>query len=364
MCRIMGFCGTSNTNVTALLRGLLLAEEKSNPHGTGIVIKKTNGKNLFQKKGIRAKTFLLQGYADFLWRKKYQYALGHVRFKTAGKQSDRNSHPFGVRVHDKWHFGIHNGIIGCTEELAIEFGIKQADVDSETFWHCMAKLQNEGESVVDAIERVTHFISDKGDFAFAYMTESEIFFWRNEQRPLCVFDARKHGMGRFIASTKEMFTKAWHWACPDLDIRKVSYFEAKPYRLYRMAIDTSPKYEVEACKELKYKTKEVRKETMGSYQPVFHDPYGYGSLFRHYGRQSRLFEDEEDKAEDETQIDLYGVRELSDVELETAIFNKEIELDNMDREDPVFDEWYGYLRALYKERARRIEDAGVQKSKR
>lgn len=268
MCRIAGFCGKSNANTTALLKALLLVEGKSNPHGTGIVIKTQDGKNIFKKKGVRGATFLLQGYADFLNTQKYQYALAHVRFKTAGEQSDRNSHPFGVMVKGKWHFGIHNGVIGCTDALAKEFGVNKAPVDSETYFRCVAKLQNSGKDKVDAIETVTHFISDKGDFAFAYMTEREVYLWRNEQRPLSIFDARSLGMGRFFASTKQMFEKAWALACPHLDISKVTCFEAKPYRLYRMAVNTKPAYEVEAVKDLKKKEKPKLNTAYFDYLPA------------------------------------------------------------------------------------------------
>jgi hypothetical protein len=353
MCRIMGFCGNSNAAVTALLQGLLLAEEKSNPHGTGLAIKTDGGSNIVHKKGVRARTFLLQGHTSFLWGKKYRYALGHVRFRTAGEQSDRNSHPFGVRVHDKWHFGIHNGVIGRTRELAEEFGVKPAAVDSETFWRCVARLQNRGADAVTAIEMVTDFISDKGDFAFAYMTEREIYFWRNDERPLCVFDAREHRMGRFIASTKEMFSRAWEWACPGLDIKKVTYFEAKPYRLYRMAVNTSPKYEVEPVKNLKHKAKTSRSVV----SPSRYIPYSDGDFFGEDCCNQGSLWSEGNGIEEEVRDpnDLYGVSGLSDNEITDAIFNTSLELEQMPRKDPLRDEWKGYLSALYRERRRRSD---------
>ncbi|MCX8027988.1 MAG: hypothetical protein N3A62_09080, partial [Thermodesulfovibrionales bacterium] len=51
-------------------------------------------------------------------------------------------------------------------------------------------------------------ISSTGDFAFLLMYKGEIFMWRNSQRPLAVFDLRPFGLGRLIASTKEMFERA------------------------------------------------------------------------------------------------------------------------------------------------------------
>jgi predicted glutamine amidotransferase len=359
MCRIIGFCGNSNATITALLQGLLLAEERSNPHGTGIAIKTDSGGNIVHKKGVRAMTFLLQGHAGFLWGKKYRYALGHVRLKTAGEQSDRNAHPFGVRVHDRWHFGIHNGVIGRTRELEQEFGVKPAEVDSETFWRCVARVENQGEDAVTAIEMVTDFISDKGDFAFAYMTEHEIYFWRNDERPLCVFDAREYRMGRFIASTREMFSKAWEWACPNLDIQKVTYFEAKPYRLYRMATDTRPKYEVEPVKNLKHRAK-ISRSLVG---PSRYFTYGDRDLFGEdrYSQGSLWSEGRGVEEEFPGMNDLFGAGQLSDAEINEAIFNTRIELEQISRGDPIRDEWKEYLSALYRERRRRNGRTGSQK---
>ncbi len=349
MCRIIGFCGSSSAGVTALIQGLLLAEEKSNPHGTGIVIKTPSGNNLVRKKGCRGLTFVLQGNANFLWEKKYRYALGHVRLKTAGKQCDRNSHPFGVQVHGKWHFGIHNGVIGKTKELAQEFGIRPAAVDSETFWRCVARLQNQGEDTVAAIEKVTDFISDKGDFAFAYMTEGEIFFWRNEDRPLAVFDAREHRMGRFIASTKEMFEQAWEWACPGLDIRKVTYFEAAPWRLYRLAADTDPKYEVEAVKELDHKVKSRPVSAPSRY-------FSHGGPDLGPESQGGFWDEYWDEGEDGGgDTDLYGVRGLSDTEITDAIFNAELGMDQLNKRSLEYGDYKAYVVALKEERRRRSD---------
>ena len=154
-----------------------------------------------------------------------------------------------------------------------------------------------------------------------------------------------------------MFSKAWEWACPKLDIQKVTYFEAKPYRLYRMATDTSPKYEVEAVKNLKHKARTSRSVV----SPSSYLSYGGRGYFGNgYCGQGSLWSEGSGIEDEVVDInDLYGVSELSDTEITDTIFNTRIELDQMSRGDPIRDEWKGYLSALYRERRRRNGRTGV-----
>ena len=261
MCRILGWAGeisspAQHRKIYLILKGLILAEEKENPHGTGLATFSESGYQGYQlvKKGMRGATFLLQGHADFLKNQKgLRAVLGHVRFKTSGKQSDQNAHPFGFRVVGNWHFGMHNGVIGCADELAKKYGIKKHAVDSATFFHCLAKVA-ESKGLVTSIEEVTYEASLTGDFAFAVMRRNEIYLWRNESRPLCIFDLREEGLGRFFCSTKEMFEKALSLSGVSLK-NKIKHFEAEPYRLYKVGHNTSPKLEVEVIKDLKHKEK-------------------------------------------------------------------------------------------------------------
>jgi len=330
MCRIFGFVGNIKKEerplVGRILRGLILAEESKNPDGTGVVIKTMpKGYNVMVKKGVRGKAFLVRGYADFLYPGNFYMALGHVRKKTTGKVSSRNAHPFGYKINERWYYGIHNGKIGNVEELAREYGIKPAKVDSETFFRVLAKMLRDGADVVEAIEELTYFISDKAEFAFAYMTPKEIFLWRNEGRPLAIFDFRSVGLGRFFASTRTMMEKALRLAIPKASkkFKKVTSFEAVPYRLYRMSLDDN--YEVVAVKDLKYREKPKHRVVETFWQRN-----------RSYWRDDR-----------------YGVRDMTDEQIETEMFNLEIELDS-DFSDP--NEYYeleDYYQALHREKRRR-----------
>lgn len=259
MCRILGWAGditsvSQHKKIEYILKGLILAEEKGNPHGTGLATFSKSGGHQLIKKGMRGAAFLLRGHADFLrHQKNIKAVLGHVRYRTAGEQNDKNAHPFGFRIRGDWYFGMHNGIIGCADELAKKFKVKGHPVDSATFFFCLAKVA-EKNGLEEAIEEVTYEASLTGDFAFAIMRKGEIYLWRNDARPLAFFDLREEGLGRFFCSTKEMFEKALKLS--GISFKKtVGYFEAKPYRLYKIGHQTSPELEVDVVKDLKYKEK-------------------------------------------------------------------------------------------------------------
>lgn len=255
MCRIAGYAGPQSNRRTALvLRGLIMAEEKGNPHGTGVVTRNLKSrKNTLMKKGIRGRSYLVRGHADFLLEKVYNYAFVHVRYMTTGEQSDRCSHPFGFRVKGAWHFAMHNGVFSdeLCDKLCGEFGCSKAKVDSETFFWALRTLQERGKSLEEAVTEVTGFISGSGqsaEYAFAYMMPDAVYLWRSEGRPLAVFDLRERHMGRWFASTEDMFKKALRIA--GADFKKVEGFDLKPFRLYKVGHRTTPVWEVDMVCDL------------------------------------------------------------------------------------------------------------------
>jgi len=254
MCGIFGFTGHSSWKTSVLLQALCIADEVRGTHSTGIVIQTSRDNFFMSKKAVRGKAFVARGYCAFLFNRKYGNALGHNRFATAGAVNDRNAHPFAVKVGvKKWNFGVHNGIVGDKEEIAREYGVQNHDVDSAVVLKAMGKVQSQGHGVVDAIEEVTNFISPKADFAFAYLNgdEKAVYLWRSPDRPLTIIDARKLGLGRWFCSTPEIFAAAWNILRGALgDLKKVSKFDARPYRLYRVADDGE--FEVEPIRDLKH----------------------------------------------------------------------------------------------------------------
>jgi len=254
MCGIFGFTGRSSWKTSVLLQALCITDEVRGQHSTGLVIQTSTDDFFMSKKALRGKAFVARGYCAFLFNRKYGNALGHNRFATAGAVNDRNAHPFAVKVGTgKWNFGVHNGIVGDKEVIARDYGVRNHEVDSAVALGAIGKLQLQGYEVIDAIEEVTNFISPKADFAFAYLNgvEKAIYLWRSPDRPLTVIDARRLNLGRWFCSTPEIFRDAWSILRGALgDLRKVSKFEAVPYRLYRVADDGE--FEVEPVRELKH----------------------------------------------------------------------------------------------------------------
>jgi len=281
MCRIFGFVGESSPEVIKIINGLFLAEEKSNPHGTGFALLDKRGQFYLKKKGIRGLHFIARGYTNSLWGMKFKYFIGHVRYKTAGEQSDRNSHPFGSQVGNNWYFLIHNGVLGeRMREIAKRFGankISDVKVDSELFLRCITAQLRQGTSLIESIKQATYEVSDVGDFAFALLTKEGIYLWRNDYRPLSVFYYKDN---IFFASTMDMWKEALKIA--GVKAEKVIYTEIKPYCLYLIKLKNNKPTlllieENIPKKERAVVVKQTSKISKSSYSSYYDDYY---SLFK------------------------------------------------------------------------------------
>jgi len=339
MCRIFGFAGESSPEVVKIINGLTLAQEKSNPHGTGLAL--LDNRRIFhiKKKGLRGLHFIVRGYNNFLWDTKFKYLIGHVRYKTSGEQSDRNAHPFGSQVKDDWYFLIHNGVLGDSmREIAKRFGankLSDVKVDSELFLRCITAQLRQGTPLIDAIKRATYEVSDVGDFAFALLTKKGIYLWRNEQRPLSVFYYKEN---IFFASTMDMWKEALEIA--GVKFEKISYTEIKPYNLYMIKMqngkpvlfcidENMPKKDRIVVEKPKKKSSwsyydnycynlfkdEKKKKTKFEPEPRY-NPFLFGGIDEDYGKNKR-----NSKKNDEE--DYFGFEkapeEMTDEEIEEEI---------------------------------------------
>lgn len=335
MCRIFGFMGDLNGECIKIIRGLVLAEEENNPHGTGLVLyDKNRGQFMMKKKGIRGLYFMARGHADFLSQIKgtKTHLMGHVRFKTSGAQTDRNAHPFGSVCRSKWYFLIHNGVFDSKmRKVAEKFGANTngVEVDSELLLRCITAQLREKVKITDAIKNVTYEISEFGDFACALLNDEGIYLWRNEQRPLNIFF---YGEKIFFASTKSMFEKALEIA--GAKPKQISYLETKPYHLYRIRFNNEKgKPVIKDIDEIPHRERVITVSRKKKKSHSFYDEYGYYDLYG-YGNgrnkkqkeQSPLFNPcwgntggLENKCTAEDEIFNKDPYELTDEEIDRAI---------------------------------------------
>ena len=257
MCGLFGFTGPSSFRAASLLQALAIADEVRGRHSTGLALaaRGEGSKRLsprLVKKALSGKEFVRAGWSQILFQAKYPLAIGHNRYATAGEVNDRNAHPFLIPRPHGAALAAHNGIVGGKEAIAAQFGVKDYPVDSEVYFRAIGRKGGRTEEeLLGAIEEVTSFIAPKADFACLWLEPAwrSLYFWRSPNRPLSVFDARKLGLGRYFASTVEIFSDAWGAVRGCLpSIKKVQTFETRPYSIYRVKDDGV--WEVERIRDL------------------------------------------------------------------------------------------------------------------
>ena len=269
MCGIFGFAGEGSGpggagpsgafRVAGLLQALALSDQVRGKHSTGIAVVAQNPKSmrprpLVVKKALSGTEFVREGHTRLLFQEKFHLAIGHNRFATSGPINDRNAHPFPIPTSRGVAFAAHNGCVGGKTALAQHFGVKDFDVDSEVFFRAIGRHAGRTEKdLLDSIEVVVCFVQVRADFASVWLdvgfSPPALYLFRSPERPLAVFDARKVGLGRWFASTIDIFSSAWGSVRGYLPpIRKVSYFEPKPYSIYRVVDDG--RWEIERVRDI------------------------------------------------------------------------------------------------------------------
>jgi glucosamine--fructose-6-phosphate aminotransferase (isomerizing) len=134
MCGIVGYVGREHAAVDVLIDGLRRLEYRGYDsagvailEGDAIEVRRAKGKLINLEGSLREKP--LQG----------RLGIGHTRWATHGKPSERNAHPHraGQVVI------VHNGIIENYRELRAELEARGADVQSETDTELIAHLIDE-----------------------------------------------------------------------------------------------------------------------------------------------------------------------------------------------------------------------------
>lgn len=324
MCRVLAWHKGSNKNlkiseekkVKKLIKGLLLAEAGSNPDGTGLLsvkARKEGDKVYLLKRGVNALKFLVreEEKVNFMLDDA-KMVIGHVRYATKGEVNDGNSHPFMFRVKGKVFAGVHNGVIDYESlvKKALSLNIKNPkwfEVDSFLLFACIAKLLRQDKPIEEAVETVLKDVN--GSWALIMYWDGKIYFVKSMERPLWVCDLRSKGLGRFIASTQEMFKKACEIAGENFT--DMPEFEAVPYRLYMITENG----DVETVKDLDIKPV-IRVPRVPARIWNDWDNYGYGYGYNYDWNISDYYEDfyfssarEVEEALEEVETEIEDVRE-------------------------------------------------------
>jgi amidophosphoribosyltransferase len=139
---------------------------------------------------------------DQLARLPGPYAIGHVRYSTAGASHIKNAQPIAVDYARGSLAVCHNGNLTNAEELRSELeergSIFVSDTDTEVFVHLVAVSKEVAveDRIADALSRV------KGAYSLLFLTEGAIVAVRDPMgiRPLCLGALRGDEDAHVVAS--------------------------------------------------------------------------------------------------------------------------------------------------------------------
>jgi len=149
MCGIVGYIGNRKA-VPVILDGLKRLEYRGYD-SAGLVVLNKNGYRIFKKKG---RVENLERIIDSNFEG--NIGIGHTRWATHGKPSDKNSHPHWSC--DKKIFVVHNGIIENYKVLKEKLGKKghifNSDTDTEVVAHLIEDILNSSKGKITFEEAV------------------------------------------------------------------------------------------------------------------------------------------------------------------------------------------------------------------
>ncbi|HEX7672659.1 MAG TPA: glutamine--fructose-6-phosphate transaminase (isomerizing) [Bdellovibrio sp.] len=165
MCGIVGYLGPQNPK-DIIISGLKKLEYRGYD-SAGIAVL-DNGKT----KRVRAQG-KLKALEDKLQGEKFNghLGIGHTRWATHGKPSERNAHPHQVRGINLVHNGIIENYLDIREELLAQGADITSDTDTELVAHLIANEVENTKDLFKAVERTLTRL--RGAFSILVMWEQE-----------------------------------------------------------------------------------------------------------------------------------------------------------------------------------------------
>ncbi|MFS4459415.1 glutamine--fructose-6-phosphate transaminase (isomerizing) [Bdellovibrio sp. HCB2-146] len=165
MCGIVGYLGPKNPK-DVIINGLQKLEYRGYD-SAGVAIL-DNGKT----KRVRAQG-KLKALEEKLATEKFDghIGIGHTRWATHGKPSERNAHPHQVRGINLVHNGIIENYLDIREELVKNGAEITSDTDSELVAHLIANEVEVTQDLFKAVERTLEKL--RGAFSILVMWEQD-----------------------------------------------------------------------------------------------------------------------------------------------------------------------------------------------
>lgn len=258
MCGIFGYFGKPKDaeKVTKLLKALAVNSQTLGRHGSGYVMYTKD--DVYSKKGAMPAhaLFGMSNYMDAEIIKNVDVFIGHTRHASMGRRTNENTHPFFGEEIALVHNGTTTEIFQELENLELEEKM-EGETDSEALLHCLEAVG------VDGVGSVFEKLMDYST-VFYNEIERKLFFARDENKPMVIYDLRRQLGIRIFCSKEKIVEKA---------LRKIGLtcndkFDTMPYHLYMVeagadTIDRQYRYRDWSAKNIARKARKIKKKKGG-----------------------------------------------------------------------------------------------------